>query len=686
MTRRARRGGAADRGQPFKSGGTGREALADTAWWKRIREMKQIRDQMREAQEAADRASTWQQESATARWHRLHDRLRAAQGRAPIDRGYAHLTEGPEGWTVVANPAFTPLLADIEYDGDGYATTDEGRAWKQWQSGEPPRHDADAAWFEHFREDIEWMAAAGLEQEAVETGARETAGERVWRERLTDRPGTPAILPRLNEPDGSQGADPSATAEEIAEIREQFNAGEPTPDIYDAEDMAIWRAARVEAWPQEAVRDWQESRGWVPRDVQAAEREAQDRGEREPGSEAQEAASARLEEAVTHADQARTAHATAWAAERAAPDGSIAQADARAARLAAKEAQFYADLEVMDARETFRWLRRAYSAPPTWLAVVSPDRGDVRDALMAAQGKTPAEPETGKRQAWLRYLADEKPANDAEARWFETFREGDRQAQDQNSEERDAWQRFTQGEAPQDDAEAWWFAYWEERHAFQRYAQGEEPRGEPDRQRFARFEQELAAYGEPGREALDPGERPPQREAGHVTSGRLTGALTDAEQVRLVAVNGEPDAQASGRDQQAGEPGTAPPGSAGLTAQHHKRGHQAEDQPTAMLHDGPETAAATGPAGSGADYQPTAADPADPAEPEQTGPAAAAPQRQAQRFPSHDRAGASIPGQFPAGGWEPTAPSRPWRQSAYAADDIHRQGQANPEADFEAGS
>jgi hypothetical protein len=72
---------------------------------------------------------------------------------------------------------------------------------------------------------------------------------------------------------------------------------------------------------------------------------------------------------MTRAEQMRTAYATAWAAERAAAEGSSTRADAQAARLAAQEAQFYADLELTDAQAASRWLRRAYSAPPTWLAV-----------------------------------------------------------------------------------------------------------------------------------------------------------------------------------------------------------------------------------------------------------------------------------------------------------------------------
>jgi hypothetical protein len=117
-------------------------------------------------------------------------------------------------------------------------------------------------------------------------------------------------------------------------------------------------------------------------------RDVPDRGEREPRSEAEEAASARLREAVTQAEHVRTASAAEWAAERAAPDGSIAPADAQAARLAANQAQFYADLEVMDARAALRWLRRAYAAPPPWLAAASPDGRDAQAAATAAQRKT----------------------------------------------------------------------------------------------------------------------------------------------------------------------------------------------------------------------------------------------------------------------------------------------------------
>jgi len=404
--------------------------------------------------------------------------------------------------------------------------------------------------------------------------------------------------------------------------------------------MAWWKNIREKRHIRGQMREAQQEAGRASTWQESTA--ANVRQEEQSGRAAQQAAAARLEEALTHAEQARAAYTAAFAAERAAPDGSIAGAEARAARRAAKEAQFYADLEVMDAQATFQWLRRAYSAPPTWLASASPDERDAQDTLLAAQGKTSAQSETEQRQAWLRYLADEVPADDAEARWFETFRESDRKAHAQHGKEHQAWQRFTQGEPPQDHAETEWFTYWEERDAFQRYAQGEAPSDEADRQRFARFEQELAAYGEPGREALDPRERQPQNQAEQATSR-----------------------------------------TAGLAGQHHQRGHQGQEQPADLLHDGPETAAVSQPAGRGADYEPTATDPA---EPEQTGQAAATQQRHAQGFPSRDRAGASLPGQLAAAGREPTAPSRPWRQSAYATDHIHRQGQANPEADFEAGS
>jgi hypothetical protein len=710
------------------------------AWWKSIREKGLIRGLMREAQQAADHAGTPQEPAAaTARWHRLRDQLRVAQGKTPADRGYAHLTGGPDGQTVAANAAFTPLLADITYDGCGYATTDEGQAWKQWRSGQPPRNDADAAWFGHFRENGEWPAAAGPHHEAGESGTRETAGERAWRERLKDRPGTPAILPASSEPEPGPGGGSPATAGEIAEIREQFNAGEPDPDIYDPADMAIWRAA--EARRHKEAADWQRNRGPVPPDVHAAGREdpgqeqpgrvahepahgrpaatlpdaeqlrqeeedraawrrEQDlrraaeravneakfaagaparragreerlqgrspevhagharlddamarrrlhlpprddyerdlyrewagldadwaqaaaeagqagreggtapvrgvraaepqqgpgergmhRGEQEarqqwlsggaardedeelwfgqfgdedgsdrsageldfiaeeyraerekraaaraqqapgdkpgreapdpgeqPGREAQLAAAARLGEAVAHVAQGHAAYEAAQDAERAAPDGSAEQADARAARLAAKEARFYADLEVSDARAKFLWLRRAYSAPPAWLAEASPDGRDARDALMPARGRTPAEPESDERQAWWRYMADEEPANDAQARWFGAYHE-----------------------------------------AFQRYTHGEAPRDEADRQRFAEFEESLPAYpsGEAGREAWHPGEQQPRSEAGQAPSGQPAGTLADAAQVRVVAADGQPDTEASGRDKQAGEP------------------------------------------------------------------------------------------------------------------------------------
>lgn len=211
-------------------------------------------------------------------------------------------------------------------------------------------------------------------------------------------------------------------------------------------------------------------------------RAAPDRGVQLPGREAQLAAAARLSEAVARAVQAHGAYAAAQDAERAAPDGPAGQADAQAARLAAGEAQFYADLEVSDAREKFLWLQRAYSAPPTWLA----------------------EPPTGGR---------------------------------------------------------------------------------------------------------DPQDAPP-----------------------------------AGKGQALAEPATA---------------------------------------SRGADSRPAAADPT---VPERTGRAPAAPQRYAQGFPSRRRPGASLPGQFAASGREPATPSRPGSQSGYAAEDLRRPGQANPEADLEAGS
>jgi hypothetical protein len=68
-----------------------------------------------------------------------------------------------------------------------------------------------------------------------------------------------------------------------------------------------------------------------------------------------------------------------------------------------------------------------------------------------------------RREAWFPYLDGQQPANDAEARWFETFRETDRRAQAQVSEERQAWFRTF----PEADRQAL-DAYREERWAFLR--------------------------------------------------------------------------------------------------------------------------------------------------------------------------------------------------------------------------
>ena len=91
------------------------------------------------------------------------------------------------------------------------------------------------------------------------------------------------------------------------------------------------------------------------------------------------------------------------------------------------------------------------------------------------------------REAWFQYLEGQEPANEAEARWFETFREADRRAQAQYREERQAWFK-TFGEADHQALEA----YREERWAFLRYTHGQEPRDGVERQRFARFEREIA--------------------------------------------------------------------------------------------------------------------------------------------------------------------------------------------------
>jgi hypothetical protein len=76
-----------------------------------------------------------------------------------------------------------------------------------------------------------------------------------------------------------------------------------------------------------------------------------------------------------------------------------------------------------------------------------------------------------RREAWFRYVDGQQPANEAEAWWFETFREADRRAQAQVIEERQAWFKTF----PEADRQAL-DAYQEERRAFLRYTDGQEPR------------------------------------------------------------------------------------------------------------------------------------------------------------------------------------------------------------------
>ena len=59
----------------------------------------------------------------------------------------------------------------------------------------------------------------------------------------------------------------------------------------------------------------------------------------------------------------------------------------------------------------------------------------VTGAALAAS-RDAAQRADARREAWFQYLDGQEPANEAEARWFEAFREADRRAQAQVSEER----------------------------------------------------------------------------------------------------------------------------------------------------------------------------------------------------------------------------------------------------------
>jgi hypothetical protein len=133
----------------------------------------------------------------------------------------------------------------------------------------------------------------------------------------------------------------------------------PVPAESAAGDNRAWQQhpnggpGGGQAWQQRPARPERERA-----DHGQAAQEASDPGKRQRGSDAEQAASARLRDAITHAEHTRAAYATAWAAERAAPEGSSARADAQAARLAAKEAQFYADLDPdRPCRGCPRWMR-----------------------------------------------------------------------------------------------------------------------------------------------------------------------------------------------------------------------------------------------------------------------------------------------------------------------------------------
>jgi len=262
---------------------------------------------------------------------------------------------------------------------------------------------------------------------------------------------------------------------------------------------------------------------------------------------------------MTHAEHARAAYAAAWAAERATAEGSSAQADARAARLAAKEAQFYADLEVTDARAASEWLRRAYAAPPTWLAADPPGDPDHRAADAGRAGRDgeagivrgpwaaedQQRPEgrrigRGEQEARQQWLAGGAARDEDEALWFEQF--GDEDGSDMSAGELDyiaeqyqaererraaaraqqertelptwpgvpagtarltgqqAAQQAQQHEAlrHQDQERS---GYREEREAFQRYAAGAAPEDAAEHQPFAKSEEEPADDGKAGRTA-----------------------------------------------------------------------------------------------------------------------------------------------------------------------------------------
>jgi hypothetical protein len=280
-----------------------------------------------------------------------------------------------------------------------------------------------------------------------------------------------------------------------------------------------------------------------------AGQEASDAGKRQRGSDAEQAASGRLRDAMTHAEHARAAYESARAAERVAS----ARAEARAARLAAKEAQFYADLEVTDARAALEWLRRAYSAPPTWLAAGPPGDHD-RRAAEAEQAGRDGEPVTargswaaddqqrpedsrmghGEQQARQRWLAGGAARDDDEALWFEQF--GDEDSSDRSASELDYIAAQYQAEretraaarAQQERTEpsAWpgvpagtarltseqsarqaqqletlhhpdrdWSGYKEEREENQRYAAGAAPDDAAGHQPFAKSGEESADDG-----------------------------------------------------------------------------------------------------------------------------------------------------------------------------------------------
>ncbi len=79
------------------------------------------------------------------------------------------------------------------------------------------------------------------------------------------------------------GAPP--TEAELAEIREASEAGEPAPDIYEPEDMRIWREGRQKALEAEAAREAADAEAWGPRGPSASYAEWLAEGREDSGRE-----------------------------------------------------------------------------------------------------------------------------------------------------------------------------------------------------------------------------------------------------------------------------------------------------------------------------------------------------------------------------------------------------------------